>query len=134
MAIKMDNRLHNLCKLGKVQDVEEFMDTCDNLPLWLSHTAGVYGYTPMHEAANSNRPGVLKLLLRGGADVNCRANMHARSTPLHLAAFNGHEECVRVLMENNADITIADGYGRTPLQLAEYGKKHAVIKLLMDTG
>ena len=113
MAYKMND---NLCRLGEVQDVKESMDTCDNFPLWLSHTAGMCGYTPMHKTVNSNHPRVLELLLRCcGADINCHANMYTRYTPLHQSAFNGHEECVQVLMENKADITITDRYGRTPL-------------------
>ena len=99
------------------------MDTCNNLPLWLSHTVGVYGFTPMHEAASINHSRVLELLLQYGGDVNYRANMYSRCTPLHLAASNGHVDCVQVLMEHNADVTIADEYGRTSMQLAEYGKK-----------
>jgi len=130
MAHQLDDSLHKLCRLGNLQNVKEFMDTCSNLPLWLSHTVGVYGFTPMHEAANSNHSKVLELLLQYGGDVNCQANMYSRCTPLHVAASSGHKDCVQVLMKHNADVTIVDKYDRTPKDLAEYGNQNAVVKLL----
>jgi len=134
MAHQLDDSLHKLCRLGNLQNVKEFIDTCNNLPIWLAHTVGVYGFTPMHEAANSNHSEVLELLLQYGGDVNCRANMYSRCTPLHVAVSSGHKDCVRVLMKYHADITIADEYGRTPMQLAGYGKRNAMVKLLKSSG
>ncbi|XP_065919658.1 uncharacterized protein [Dysidea avara] len=134
MAHQLDDRLHKLCKQGNLQGAKEFMDTCNNLPLWLAHTVGMYGYTPMHEAASKNRSKVLELLLQYGGDVNCRANMYSKCTPLHLAASGGHVDCVRVLIANSADVNIPDIYGRTPIESAKYSRQHAVTKVLKSAG
>ena len=75
---------------------------------------------------------VLELLLRHKGDVNCRAN--DRCTPLHLAASHGNEDCVRVLLLHNADISATDERGRSPIQVAESSSRHAVVKILRSAG
>ena len=80
----MDGQFHSWCKKGKLNNIEEFVSTCKDLPLRLAHSRGVLGYTPIHEAANNGHSAVLKLLIQYGAKVNCRTS--SGSTPLHLAA------------------------------------------------
>jgi len=45
---------------------------------------------------------VAKLLLEKGADVDSKAS--DGQTPLSLAAANGHEDVVKLLLENRADV------------------------------
>jgi len=77
---------------------------------------------------------VLELLLQYGGDVNCHANMYSRCTPLHVAVSSGHKDCVRVLMEYHADTTIADEYGRIPMQLAGCSNQQAVVNIMKSPG
>lgn len=61
-------------------------------------------------AAQFGRTEVLKLLLEAGEDPN-RFNppgAHAHSTPLHQAAWNGHAETVRLLLEHGARRDLRD--------------------------
>lgn len=72
------------------------------------------------------------MLLEHGGDPDCCTN--SGYTPLHLAAFSGNVDCVRVLLDNNADSANRDEHGNTPLQTAELSSKHNVIKVLRSAG
>lgn len=127
-----DNRLHVWCKEGNYEKVKEFISTCDDFPVRLTHRRGSRGFTPIHEAVDKGYAKVLELLLRHKGDVNCRANN--RCTSLHLAASHGNVDCVRVLLLHNADISATDEHGRSPIQVAESSSRHAVVKLLRSAG
>jgi hypothetical protein len=64
-------------------------------------------------------------LLDAGEDSN-RYNPrshHARSTPLHQAAWSGHESVVRLLVERGARLDIRDTiHEGTPLGWTQYGR------------
>lgn len=44
--------------------------------------------------------------------------MMLQTTPLHLAAQNGHKICLKLLLQNGADITLTDETGRNCLDMA----------------
>ena len=132
VSVNEDGRLHTYCRGGKFKKVEGFIRTCSDLPLRLAYRRGVFGYTPIHEAASYGHSNVLELLLQHGGDPNCRAN--CGYTPLHVASSSGHVDCVRVLLANDADIICRDEYGKTPMQTAELSSKHGVLKVLRSAG
>lgn len=89
------------------------------------------GETPLHLAAGYGRLETVQKLLMAGAKVNARDNLNY--TPLHRAAegqwgvtgWEGtggresqHEDVVRLLLSNDADPTLRDSFGRTPLDVA----------------
>ena len=57
-------------------------------------------------------------------------------TPLHLAAFFGHADAVRLLLEAGADIQAVsrNSLRNTPLHAAAAGSHAAVVRLLLDRG
>jgi hypothetical protein len=77
-------------------------------------------------AAQLGRTAVVRLLLGAGEDPN-RYNaegFHAHSTPLHQAAWGGHLETVRALVEGGARLDLEDRiYKSTPPGWASYGGK-----------
>ncbi|PHH59924.1 hypothetical protein CDD81_2383 [Ophiocordyceps australis] len=72
------------------------------------------------------------LLLENGADINATAE-HGE-TALHMAAFKGHEEIIKLLLKNGADIDIETDKGGTALAVAETQKHDGVVKLLQENG
>lgn len=66
---------------------------------------------------------------RYDADVK---DSHGR-TPLWLAAKEGHEKVVRLLLESGADPNVDNEYG-SPLSLAVDWGHYAVVKLLLENG
>jgi len=91
-------------------------------------------------AAQLGHVEIVRLLLDAGEDPN-RYNPegnHGHSTPLHQAAFAGHESVVRLLVERRARLDIKDTvWHGTPLGWALYGgdtKQLAIAEYLREHG
>jgi ankyrin len=89
--------------------------------------ANKHGLLPIHSAARYGYFEVVKESLRAGVHVNATAPGH--NTPLHYAARSGHLDIVVLLSENGADISLTQGYGWTPGDLAFARHKDVVIYL-----
>lgn len=50
-------------------------------------------------------------------DINSQCREFEGGSPLHIAATNLCTEAVKLLLEHNADVTMKDYSGRTPLGL-----------------
>jgi len=122
-----------------------------NLP---SHSGG----TAVMFAAAGGHPKTTKLMIDEGADVNMIATAipeyleklakmiedgtvdpnedpHVDGvTGVHVAAEEGHLECVNLLIEAGADVTVLDEEDRTALQLAVKGNYGEVASALVKAG
>lgn len=56
------------------------------------------------------------------------------NTPLMLAAYNGHVEIVRYLLDERARIDARNAQGRTPLIFASTGSFPETVRLLLERG
>jgi ankyrin repeat protein len=97
------------------------------------------GWSAVHLAAHRGNPGLLRLLLEKGADVNrvceCNGYSGARNwTPLQIAAFRGRREIVELLLARGADLRHANTLGATPLHSAVESDTPAIVQLLVDKG
>ena len=72
---------------------------------------------PFRELSNRNPLDAMQVLIDAGANVN--AKTPAGDSALHIAAFAGKLDIVRLLAKNGADLTQKDGAGLTALQVVE---------------
>lgn len=87
----------------------------------------------MSEAAFKGDIAMMERLLSKGASVN-QHDQYDR-TPLHFAAFNGHLEAVRWLIDQKADVNVSGVVnGFTPLFAACENNDLEVAKLLVEAG
>ena len=84
----------------------------------------------MH-AAWKGRMDVVKWLLAHGAKINREPRQW---TALHYAAFAGQSEMVGYLVERGAELDARSTNGSTPLMMAVYEGKEAVVKQLISLG
>lgn len=90
-------------------------------------------WTPLTISCAENHVGVVRVLLRNGADVErCESD---RNSPLYFAAQNGNVEIVEELLEFGASIDRHTGdQGHTALTIACANKELAVVQRLTEAG
>jgi ankyrin repeat protein len=88
--------------------------------------------TPLHNSARNGHVEVLKVLLKGGADVNCHGPYG--QTALHIACANGHADAIRVLAEDGADLNARDDNNFTPLYEASLWGNFRSVEVLVTLG
>lgn len=96
------------------------------------------GYTALHLAAQNNNVESTKLLLEKGnicVDGVLKINGGCGATPLHRASFSGACACMKLLIENGANLFAQDesfGDRMTPLHKAISGGRYKAVQLLLD--
>lgn len=86
------------------------------------------GWTPLHYAAASGDTAIAALLIDHKAGLDARAPTGA--TPLIMAAQEGKEEIVRLLLARGANPFLLDNYKRTALRVAELAEQREIAQLL----
>ena len=91
----------------------------------------------LHSAAQTGRLDELKSHIHWGA-IEGRLDLDVRdshgATPLQLAAYNGHEEVVELLLGQGANVNVQDNEGATPLHLAACMNRKQIAGLLYVHG
>lgn len=112
--------------LGRTDDVRRLLPTAD----------GEDRHRALALAAQNGHADTMAVLLDAGEDPN-RYNppgTHAHSTPLHQAAWSGHLDVVRLLVERGARLDLRDAHhDSTPLGWADYAGQTAVAAYLRGT-
>ena len=91
--------------------------------------------TPLHDAVrNNDSEAVLLLLGPFKGEENYKDHIHIlniiSNTPLHLAAYLGHPEIVKILLREGANKKFKNAASLLPLDLAILGKNKKTIALL----
>ena len=86
--------------------------------------------TPVIEAARQNHAGIIKYLVRNGADIEAKTLRGFNA--LHIAAYHGQMKAVEVLVELGANIEKKDDSTHTALFMASWQNHADVVKWLLD--
>jgi ankyrin repeat protein len=117
--------LHVASRLGFEDVVKLLLEIC------AVNTTDEEGYTALHHAADKGHLEVTMLLLSVKVDIQSNHTC----TPLWLAATNGQEQIVSLLIQRRTNLKIRDTvYGQTPLSRAAENGHEAVVKLLLEKG
>ncbi|CAM9513190.1 unnamed protein product [Sphacelaria rigidula] len=95
---------------------------------------GCHGRTALHAAVQGGKHESVATLLKAGGKsvVNVALTGGKKWTPLHYAAFGGHDTIVEMLMFAGASVACVDSFGDTPLHLAaSEGYRQVVIALAL---
>ncbi|KAI9888340.1 MAG: hypothetical protein M1814_000571 [Vezdaea aestivalis] len=98
------------------------------------------GQTPLHVAANVGDVGLIRILLEestlGVVETQDIINAfdNESDTPLSIAAYQGHEDVVRCLIELGADVNVRHENGLSALDRAAEGGFSAIAKYLIEGG
>ncbi|KAJ8026830.1 Transient receptor potential cation channel subfamily A member 1-like [Holothuria leucospilota] len=92
-----------------------------------------YDNTALHIASEKGFLAIIKLLLDRGADVD--AKNEDEMTPLHLAAQNGHVQCILEFVKRDENsVNDEDENSNTPLHLAALEGHSRAVQCLIDAG
>lgn len=130
--------LHAAAKAGHVSIVSYLLDQGFRVDV-----ADGKGKTSLFWAAFGGNVPTVMLLLEKGADIHTRSNhestghkfaiiFKSMETPLHVAAWNGHKEVCKILIDKGIDKNIKDAVGETPLYNAALRGHYSVTKFLLE--
>lgn len=88
------------------------------------------GFTPLHQAAQSNFIEATRLLISFGANLNLQSRT-LLNTPLGIAAMKNHLIIANLLLKAGADYFIQNLTGRNPLHLAAAEGNELMVALLI---
>lgn len=73
-------------------------------------------------------------ILGFGPKLNLTEGAENDSTLLHIAAFNGEQEILEILLKNGMNENTKNEEGQTPLHIAASQKHDDIMKCLLDYG
>lgn len=115
--------LMEAAKRGKTDVIELLIDKGADVN-WVS-----WASSPLSEAAKNGHASAVRLLVEKGALINLQ-NGKNLNTPLLDAIQKGHNDVVIALVEMNADVSIVDWRGSSPMDWARDRKLVNVVRLL----
>ena len=97
-----------------------------------SNAKDQHGFGPLHEAAQHNHKGMVKMFLEKGANINLTTNKN--ETPLLLSIAKGYSDVAKILIKNGADLELKDDSGFTALHEAVDMDNIELTKTLIENG
>lgn len=92
-------------------------------------TADKHGGSALLTALFMKKSEVVQFLLEQGAKANIVIPEDG-TTPLHIAVEHGDTECVKILCECGADVTVKNNAGESPMELAKRLNKEYALRAM----
>jgi ankyrin repeat protein len=86
----------------------------------------------LHLAASLGDPEMMALLLSSSPKALIDGATESGQRPLHYAASKGHLQVVRLLLDAQADLRLANRFGQTPLHRAASLGRVGVVQCMVD--
>jgi ankyrin repeat protein len=100
----------------------------------VSAVTRIGAHTPLHIAARSGNPAVVKALLAANAVVDAKTSPSG-ATALHLAATSGNVEVITALVDAGGDVNAKEPeWEQTPLMFAAAAGRTDAVKRLLERG
>lgn len=91
-------------------------------------------FKPIHSAIRWNKPiSEIEQLLSSSAAVNC-VDASNGNRPIHIAAQNGHEDIIKLLIAKDVELNAKNAKGNTGIHMAVGYDYYTVAKLLIAAG
>jgi ankyrin repeat protein len=104
-------------------------------PLPLVHHAASYGRKILGIAAFHNNVAAIRWLLAHGAPINAKEEGSSpQRSALHIACWRGHQEVVRILLDEGANTKLLNANNETPLFEAVLAGQFNISQLFVDYG
>ncbi|XWS72025.1 hypothetical protein CRYUN_Cryun02cG0005200 [Craigia yunnanensis] len=127
--------IHGFAQSGDLVGLQKLLN---HKPFLLNERNPVMAQTPLHVSAGYDRAEIIKFLLdwQGPEKAELEAKNMYGETPLHMAAKNGCNEAVRLLLAHGAFIEAKANNGMTPLHIAVWysirSDDYATVKTLLE--
>jgi len=133
----LENDRYDAVTIAAVADFPEIVELLLNKGASAKLVTSVYDGTALIAAAHLGHAEVVQHLINGGAPLDHVNNLQWTALIEAIVLGNGkhrHIETVRALVKAGANLQLADGRGKTPLQLAKARGYSEIIKILEDAG
>jgi hypothetical protein len=128
-----------MAKAGHTQLVAPLMNlskvtrTCIHLQPIMMNVKNRRGRKQLHFCAENGFTSSVKRLL-SIRNINVNVKDDWNETPLHWAAYNGHIEIARLLLQNGAEVNAKSRWDRTPLHFSAFHGHVDILHLLVENG
>lgn len=98
------------CKSGNPELLQYVLKTVRSAGIDAAESKALGGFAALHFACLMNRPDLVRLLVKSGANINLRSKGLSGETPLILCCKKGLLECAKVLVELDVDRNSVDNF------------------------
>jgi ankyrin repeat protein len=120
--------------VAPLMNLSKVTRNCIHLQPIMMNVKNMNGRTQLHHCAeNGFTSSVKRLLSIRNINVNVKDDVYGW-TPLHEAAWKGHVEIIRLLLQNGAEVNAKNNYGYTPLHYAACNGHIDILHLLVENG
>lgn len=131
----LTEQLHDAVRDGDLKLVEFIIKKSPDTV----NTKGQFGDTALHWAVLGGTPvhdKIVRKLVNENADVCAvgQRNFTDNHTPLHIAASQGSDTCMKILVASKADFNMVTSCKETPLHKAAMAGRESNVKKLLEMG